>query len=184
MSAKTGRTMANSTSDAPASSRRRGRGLQDRTIAAGPHADSFPSFDDVVVDLDNCGADDNDEERREDAEDHREEHLDGRLLSLLLDELALGDTRLGRLGRRIGPIGTPKVSACTGPLGRSAARPHRCVDRWPPVPLYGRRPYAPLREPGELLPERAGHRNYRPAECLVEAKSGLDADHEQLDHNG
>ena len=90
--------MANSTSEAPAFLHGRCRSAQMKGLAGADRSGGDPSFDYVVVDLDSGWSHNDDEKCGQHTKDHREEHLDGGLLRLLLDQLTLSNTSLFCLG--------------------------------------------------------------------------------------
>ena len=126
-----------------------------------------------------------DEQRREDAEHHRDQHLDRRLLRPLLGQLTALDAHLVGLGaqhaadrhaERVGLEDGEHERADLGDVGPGLQGSHGVGPR---------RAGSHLAEhAAELVGQRARHRGDRAVERLLEAEAGLDADREQVEDVG
>src|SRR5256714_343949 len=138
---------------------------------------SHRSVHEGVHDVDDAGAEDHHEQRREKAEQGREQDLDRYLLGLLLGPLAAPHPHLLRLLPEYLPDRYPKVRRVYHGRGEAAQLRYRGPARHRPQRLGARLADAHLLEyPGGLAghwpPAVAGDLGQRP----VEALPGLDAD--------
>ena len=128
---------------------------------------------------------DDDEQRREDAEHHRDQHLHRRLLGLLLGQLAALDAHLVGLGpqhpadRHAEGVGLEDGEHERPELGDVGAG----VEGAHGVGPAGAGPHL-AEHAGELVGERPGHGGDGAVERLLEAEAGLDADDEQVEDVG
>src|SRR6185437_5236382 len=130
-------------------------------------------------DVDHRRSEDDHEDRGEDAEHEGEQHLDRRLLRLLLGHEATLDAHLvGLRSQEPGDGHTEGVGLQHGEdeapqLGHVTAVRHGAQRVGP-----GRTDADLVQHPAELVGERAGHRGAGAVERLLEAEAGLDRDDE------